>query len=423
MNNRLRRVLFWLHLAAGVIVGVVVAVMSVTGAAMAFEAQIRDYAERGSRVVTPAADGARLPVDELIKRAQAARPGQQVSAFVVPADPAAAVRISLGREDGVHVNPYTGEVRPLAGQGTVQTLAFLLRVHRWLGAGEESREVGKAITGVANAAFFFLAITGLILWFPRRWVMKVVRNTLWFRGGLGGRARDFNWHNVIGFWSLLPLFVVTFSGMMISYRPVSNLIFTLAGEKPPAPGPAAAPAVTVPAPAPGAQRLPLETLLATARERVPTYTSLNVRMGGAGRGGARPGERGGDRAAGMRGGERGDRGAPQPLTVTVKAPEAGPPFASVGLLFDPFTGQVLKEERFAEQTAGRRARTWLRFLHTGEALGIPGQLIGFVICLGSLVLVYTGFAMALRRLRGWLRNRSSARAAAASVPDRDLETA
>jgi uncharacterized iron-regulated membrane protein len=87
------------------------------------------------------------------------------------------------------------------------------------------------------------------------------------------------------------------------------------------------------------------------------------------------------------------------VTVAVKEPGRGPRFASLQLTFDPWSGKLLKEERFADLSPGRRARSWLRFLHTGEALGVPGQLVAAVVSLGTLVLVFTGLAMALRRFR------------------------
>jgi uncharacterized iron-regulated membrane protein len=40
----------------------------------------------------------------------------------------------------------------------------------------------------------------------------------------------------------------------------------------------------------------------------------------------------------------------------------------------------------------------MRFLHTGEALGAGGQLAAGLASLGAAVLVWTGLALALRRL-------------------------
>ncbi len=47
----------------------------------------------------------------------------------------------------------------------------------------------------------------------------------------------------------------------------------------------------------------------------------------------------------------------------------------------------------------------MRFAHTGEVLGIPGQTIAGLVTFGGAVLVWTGIALALRRFRAWLRRR------------------
>ena len=91
--------------------------------------------------------------------------------------------------------------------------------------------------------------------------------------------------------------------------------------------------------------------------------------------------------------------------MTVKT-NGFPSFASTQLSLDPFTGATLRKESFADATPGRKVRTWLRFLHTGEALGWPGQLIAGLVSLGASLLVWTGFALALRRFLRW---RQSAR--------------
>jgi uncharacterized iron-regulated membrane protein len=394
MNLGLRRILFWLHLAAGVTAGVIVAIMAITGAGLAFDPQIRDWAEESSRTVTVPAGAVRLPMDELFRRAEAARPRTPITGVLVRAEPTAAVRFSFGR-DALFVDPYRGEVRELSNEVVHDVMSALVGWHRYLGADGEGREIGRAITGVANACFLFLGLSGLVLWWPRRWSARVLRASTWFRRNLSARARDWNWHNVIGFWSLPVLLVITVSGLMISYRPVSNFIITTfgdPGEKPAAPAGAAVPA---PPPAPGAERLPKEALFAAARAKYPGWSTMQVRLGG-----------------GNRGMERS-----QSFSISVKGPDAGPRFASIQLAFDPYTGALLKEDRFADQGRGRRVRTWLRFLHTGEALGWPGQLAAGVASLGSVVLVYTGLAMALRRFLGRKRkNEATARDEASGEP-------
>jgi uncharacterized iron-regulated membrane protein len=51
----------------------------------------------------------------------------------------------------------------------------------------------------------------------------------------------------------------------------------------------------------------------------------------------------------------------------------------------------------------------MRFLHTGEALGAPGQIAVAAASLSGAFLAVTGISLALRRLAAWRARRSPAR--------------
>ena len=58
-----RKAVFWVHLAAGLLAGLVIAIMCFTGTVIAFRGEIIDYAERDALHVTPPAPNApRLPL-------------------------------------------------------------------------------------------------------------------------------------------------------------------------------------------------------------------------------------------------------------------------------------------------------------------------------------------------------------------------
>jgi uncharacterized iron-regulated membrane protein len=374
-----RKVIFWIHLAVGLTAGLVIAVMCLTGAALAFEKQLVGWAERDARLVALPVPGApRLSLDELQKKFREARPDGRASALTVTTDPREAVVFSLGREGAAYVNPYSGEVRQPASAKMRDLLRVMTDLHRWLALSADNRATGKAITGACNLAFCFLALSGLFLWWPRKWRTKGLKRSLWFLRDATGHARDWNWHNVTGFWLMPVLVVLTASGAVLSYRWAGNLVYQAAGETPPAPGGPGRPDAAVGAlkPPTGARPLDQSALLAVVEKILPNWETITLHLGG-GDGEARTG--------------------PSPATFVIKEPGAWPRTATTTLSLDPFTGEVLKRERFADLTTGRRARTWLRFLHTGEALGLTGQFIAGLACVGGCFLVYTGFALAWRR--------------------------
>lgn len=400
--NKLRPILFWLHLVAGLVAGVVIAIMSFTGAALAFEKEIIAWAERDLRRVAPPADGKRLPLDDLLARAREQRPDARPTGFTVSADPAATVLLSLGRTNAFHVNPYTGTVQPQGAASVRDFMRAMIEWHRYLSAQGDRRPVGKAVTGAGNVVFLVLVLTGLLLWWPRNWTQSALRTVALLNVTLRGKARDFNWHNAIGIWSAPVLLVVTLTAMPISYRWASDLIFKLTGtEAPPAGagfGMSGLP-VEVPLPPPGTKPLGYDALLAAAQTHLPGWEQITFRLGG----GPSPttnavpvrSENTSAHASHKEG-----RGGPSAVAVTIKQRGGWPLFAATQLNLDPYTGTILKQETFSDQNLGRQVRSWTRFLHTGEALGLVGQALAGLACVGALFLVWTGLALSWRRFFG-----------------------
>jgi uncharacterized iron-regulated membrane protein len=131
------------------------------------------------------------------------------------------------------VDPYSGAIIGPPPTGLRSFFRTMTNWHRWLALAGTSRPLGKAVTGAANLAFLFIVLSGIYLWVPRLWSRTQFRNVLWFRRGLAPKARDFNWHNVIGIWSAVPLAIVVAGAVPISYPWASNLVYRLAGDVPP----------------------------------------------------------------------------------------------------------------------------------------------------------------------------------------------
>jgi uncharacterized iron-regulated membrane protein len=421
--KRFRIILFWTHLVAGLIAGISIVIMCFTGAALAFQTEITAWAERDARQITPpTADAPRLSVDDLIKKMREAEPDTKPSAIVISSDSHDAVAFSLGREGALYANPYTGEIRRPASTRVNDFLHTLENWHRVLAMGGDNRAVGKMINGACNLAFCVLAITGLYLWFPRSWSWRNVRAVALFDWKYSGKARDFNWHNVIGLWCAPILIVLTLTAIPISYRWGANLIYKIAGEEPPAPsstGPggfAAGPIVEVPQPAPGARPLGYAEMIAAAQKELPRWESITLRLENRRGSGARASRSAGESSANFQpkrdessvnaGARRSGENRPLLPAVSVSLKEAGswPRTATTTLTLNPYTGEILKREGFADLPTSRRLRTWTRFLHTGQAVGWLGQLIAGLACLGGCVLAYTGFALAWRRFFGKKKN-------------------
>lgn len=91
--------------------------------------------------------------------------------------------------------------------------------------------------------------------------------------------------------------------------------------------------------------------------------------------------------------------ADKSAAFTVTEGHRGRPDLRTVLTWDTAGTALVSTERFDDLSPARKARLWGRWLHTGEAGGIAGQIIAGVASLAAVMLVWTGFALTWRRLR------------------------
>jgi uncharacterized iron-regulated membrane protein len=415
----IRTVFFWLHLTAGVVAGVVVLIMSITGVALTYEKQVLEWADRGAWSVPSSARSERLSPETLLARVRAARPEAAPTVLTLRQDPAAPATVAFEGAGAVLVDPTSGHVIGAPPGGLRSFFRVMTSWHRWLALEGTSRSVGKAVTGAANLMFLFIVLSGMYLWLPKFWNRAQFRQILWFRGRLSAKARDFNWHNVIGIWSAIPLAIVVAGAVPISYPWASNLVYRIVGEEPPRPqaGPGGPPNQ---AGRPGGLGGPGRPGGASERGGAPRDNAGEPRIASAPPALDLTGLDSGfllasGRSTGWRSiGIRLPQRPQQPFTFTVDEGYGGQPQKRGTLTIARDAGAVPVWETFADQSPGRRLRSWLRFAHTGEYYGLFGQTIAGIVSAGGVVLVWTGLALAFRRFVAWV-NRRRARPTAAQA--------
>lgn len=357
-----RKVLFWTHLSVGVVCGLVILSMSVSGALLAFAPQLLRYAERDQRLVDPPVDpSARLGAGALLAAVQKARPELEPSALLLESDPRAAALVMLGRGGVLYVHPRSGVPLGDGARGLRAGLRAVEDWHRWFAGEGRGRAAGKAVTGAANAGFLLLALSGPILWLPAQWSRQHVAAIVRPRLGLRGRARDFNWHNALGLWCAPVLLCLIASALLISYPALADLLY--AG---PARTRSAAPRDEARAPRLSAEAV--DRLWARAAGQVGGWHALTLRV----------------------------PQVPGPVMFSIQMRPGG---GRSLLSLDPATADVVKWEPYESFSLGRQLRAQSRALHTGEILGAFGQALAALASLGAAVLVYTGLALSWRRLR------------------------
>ncbi len=392
--KRLRAIGFWTHLVAGAVAGVVILVLSLTGAALAFKPQLLRAVDTAGFEIDAAGRTA-LDAPALLQTLNAERPGVAVRSLTLPRDPASPVAAQVGAGT-IYLDPYTGSVIGESSVAAARLFRTLEDWHRWLAMSGDTRQTGRAVTGVANLAFLFLAASGFYLWWPRAWTLRHLKPIVLFRWVSTGRARDFNWHNVAGFWSVPMVAVMTATGAFMSYPSLNVGLQRLMGGsavesgatgRRPGPGGAGPEGRQGEAGRGGARAGVASTpvavdnaivasALAAARERQPEWTALTLEL---------------PRVAGA------------PVSVMVADGASSSPVARSVLTMDAGTGQVVRWQTPATASLAQRVRSWIRCAHTGEQWGVVGQSFAAIGCLGGALLVWTGLSLALRRLANALR--------------------
>jgi uncharacterized iron-regulated membrane protein len=370
--------------------------MSATGVLLTYERQILAWSDR-DRYADPADGAVRLPLRTLLAAVNEARPDFVPATITLRNDARAPVAVAAGRNNLLLVDPYTAAVAPQGGQRLREFFDAVTGWHRWFNVDGEHRAVARAITGACNLAFLFLVLSGMYLWLPRTLKWAAFRTRLLFNPqATSGKARDFNWHHVLGIWSALPLAVIVGSSVVFSYTWANDLVYRSVGEQPPVRGVARGSDSRRPADIRGeraavanrertlvrdaadagqdaalASTVPLETVFERAAAQVGDWQTITLTLPQAASSGVR---------------------------IAIDAGNGGQPQHRHNVTLDARSGEVKDWAPFSSQSTGQKARTLIRFLHTGEALGVVGQTIAGLVSLTSLVMVWTGLALAYRRL-------------------------
>lgn len=388
------KTLFRWHLWFGLITGVCLTIVAVTGSLAVFAPEIDWLVVRPLRVSVPAAaTSSRANLDELLAKVRAAYPEARVATLHLSVRPAFAHIVALqvpklgdtpARRIDVYVNPYTSEIqgeRLVTGGYFSSVYQFLRQTHVRLLMGLW----GRVFVGVLGVTLILSCITGLYIY--RGWLKKLF--TLRFTGGWRSRGPWAETHKFIGVWSLLFNLLIGATGAVLGIENLTNQINTKwvqpSRAKVQDPEAEAARAKTLELSKSAGPTLPVETLLAKAREAFPDLTPRVVTL---------PTRDGGTLSI---------RGAvPSMLVAQSHVRSAN------GITLNSSTGAVINQVDAREFTGWRRIYWSFDPLHFGYFGGLPTKIIWFVLGLTPGVLAITGTWM-------WWKRRSRATASTKPV--------
>ncbi len=217
------RILFrTLHLLIGLSFGLLLAIQGMSGSVLVWRPEL-------DRLVLPKSAHAAGPrgslndefvsvrqvapqgIVRMVRLAQAPTGSDEWSlAFLGPGSPAAP---NAGARWTVYVAPSTAKILGIRGPQR-DVLAFLVELHHNLLMGP----LGRGGLGYLAIATILLALTGLWLWWPKRWTWSRIRP----------RAEVKPLHYSVGFWAMPPLLLIATTALYFVWRQPIQRAFGIA---------------------------------------------------------------------------------------------------------------------------------------------------------------------------------------------------
>ncbi|MDR0228440.1 MAG: PepSY domain-containing protein [Flavobacteriaceae bacterium] len=369
-----------LHLWLGLLSGIIVLIVSLTGTIFVFNEDISTYLkqdmiyhnEKDIEHKKP------IPLRELKELVNAQLVNEEVPAeeVTIPLDPTRSYQFGLFKANPegwnyfdtylifktVYVNQYTGEV--IAVDDLLKSpFFFSMILHRSLLL---SNAVGGTIVGVSTIIFVIMLVTGIILWWPKNKNMRKQR--FWFRWKKvkGWRRKNYDVHNIVGFYSSFLALIVAITGIMYSFRITMTWVYFLVNG------------FSTYSPdfshykttAPESMETPttVDRIAQTVKEHYPNAFSFGIDLEDH---------------------ENADHHHDN-MTVRVKDHEFKYSDSHM-MIFDEHSGELLFNRAHKDKLLAERATGATYDLHVGAFFGMTGKIIAFIMSLFCASLPITGF--------------------------------
>jgi uncharacterized iron-regulated membrane protein len=350
------------HRYIALALGAFIVVMGLTGASLVFRDELTAWLTPAVRIdsSTPAS-GQYERVLAAVRRAEP----EAASIEIVPslrADRAPEIIVlSVRGERHLFIDPHDGSVVADSDREWLPFATFF-QLHKRFMAGE----FGEYLVAVAGAALAFLAVTGLILWWPRR--LKYAFRIRWSGNRL---AVSFDLHRCVGAAFALFLLVNAVTGVTMNLEMASPALVNRVTLSPDEPLPPAASSSALVA------MKRLDEIVAAAERAVPAGTVTRIAIG---EGNA-------------------------PVVVRKVLPKDNATHGMNRIYVDAASGVVLRASLLERLPPGNAMFEWLYPLHTGKLLGTPYKALLLFVGVAPLFSLVTGFIV--WRLRATPKRRAA----------------
>lgn len=356
-----RKIAVVLHRYIGIVVGLILIVVGLTGSLLVFSTEIEQFMV-AQMFGSVAPQEQRVSVDQVLAAAKTAianRPELKVTGLVPPKDITSPWQArSFGEPDSfaqVFVNPYTGALMGVL-DGKANIMQTILKLHYELLAGD----IGLKIAGIAGLLMFVLGVTGLMLW--PGW--KNLFSGLRIKWKSHPQRFNFDLHKVFGVIAATFLVFTGFTGFAWNFWEVSEPAIYAVTFSPKPKEPESKPVE-------GKTTLALSAILAKSDAALPGTVAGWISLPNA---------------------------PTEAFTVYRKQPQDTDDFGNAVYL-DQYSGEVLKVKTAQQGSLGDRVMDSFAPLHYGTFWGLPTRILYVFVGLSPLILLITGLTM--YRYRKW----------------------
>lgn len=209
-----RRINDFLHLWLGLISGVIVLIVCVTGCIWVFNEEITRLLD--PEIVVGKQQPPVLTPSRIQQVATREYPGEKLTYARYQQGEAVDVWLGDWEADfqySLKINPYSGKVisKTTHKKDESDFFEWVLQGHRFLWM---PYEIGRPIVNYATLTFVVLLITGLIWWYPKKWTQSTRDKSFKIKWDGSFKRVNLDLHNVLGFYSLLFLMMIALTGMV-----------------------------------------------------------------------------------------------------------------------------------------------------------------------------------------------------------------
>lgn len=233
----IKKKLLWLHKWLGLVSGLVVLIISLTGCLTVFqdELQLMTHPEKFFIEKQNLQASKTIALSRLITIAEAKlNPGEKISRVdVFPQKNRTWIfrAIKTNKEaflysdyftyyKRVFVNPYTGNVQVVENT-KANFFQVVLQLHMNLLLG---KKYGHVIISYSVMFFAVLCFTGIVLWWPKKWKLKALKNNFSIKFKAKSKRLNYDLHNVLGFYSLIFALLFAFTGLVFAFPEFKKMI-------------------------------------------------------------------------------------------------------------------------------------------------------------------------------------------------------